>query len=246
MFGMNFRKYLVWENYILWVKYRLKQKYKKSYAQCGEDILMDLALSALKIDKPTYIDVGANHPILNSNTYLFYHRGGRGVCVEPNPALWRVLKRERPYDTCLNAGVAASAQKSADFYVMSSTPLGTFSAEEAKKYVEDKHYGHQEIREVIKLPLMTIAEIAEKYLGNAIDVLSIDTEGYDMEIIRSIDYSRLRPKIICAETARYDDSGNIRKLVEVNEHLEKQGYVLFADSYINSIFLDKRYLSAIR
>jgi FkbM family methyltransferase len=243
---MNFRKYLVWENYLLWVKYRLKQKYKKSYAQCGEDILMDLALSALNIDKPTYIDVGANHPVLNSNTYLFYQRGGRGVCVEPNPALWRVLKRERPRDMCLNAGVAATASGAADFYVMSSTPLGTFSKEEARKYVEDKNYGHQEIREVIRLPLLTIHDILEKYFTAPVDILSVDTEGYDLDIVRSIDYSRHRPKLICVETARYDESGTVRKLYEVNEHLEQNGYVLFADSYINSIYLDKTYLRHIR
>ncbi len=245
MAGMNFRKYLVWENYVLWAKYRLKRKYKISYAQCGEDLLMDLALSGLNITKPTYLDIGANHPILNNNTYLFYTRGGHGVCIEPNPALSRIERRERPRDVCLNVGVAARENNSANFYVMSSTPLSTFSESEAKRYVEDKNYGEQTIKEVIKLPLLTVHHILDTYLNGSVDILSVDTEGFDMEILMSIDYTKYRPKLICAETARFDDSGTIQKLKEIGAFLEQRGYVHLSDSYINSIFLDKKYLPAV-
>lgn len=52
-----------------------KINYKKSYAQCGEDIILDIILNKPKV---FYIDIGANNPIKQSNTMYFYNRGGGG------------------------------------------------------------------------------------------------------------------------------------------------------------------------
>src|SRR5436853_220648 len=63
-----------------------------SYAQVGEDLVMwHIAYDVLGIKNPTYMDVGAHHPVINNNTFLFYERGSRGVLVHPNPALHDVL-----------------------------------------------------------------------------------------------------------------------------------------------------------
>src|SRR5580693_625305 len=54
-----------------------------SFAQQGEDLIAEDLLHWFKISKPTYLDIGANDPIHNNNTYLFYTKGARGVLVEP-------------------------------------------------------------------------------------------------------------------------------------------------------------------
>jgi len=57
-------------------KFGLELRYKKSYAQCGEDLIVKFIFdNVLKINKPTFIDIGANHPYIGNNTFLFYKNG---------------------------------------------------------------------------------------------------------------------------------------------------------------------------
>ena len=238
---MNFKKYLNIRNYKNFFLYHFKSKYKKSYAQCGEDIIIDAFLSGIGISKPTYIDIGTYHPILNNNTYLFYKKGGHGICAEPDNTFFKLIQRNRKRDTCLNVGVGPTERAAANFYKMSSHNLNTFSNEEADDTAQGTHYGKQEIKSVVQIPLVTVNGLIGKYLKEtAPDILSVDAEGYDFEIIKSVNLQKYRPKVICSETLRYNSDGKLEKETEVAEYLLKNGYVLYADTYVNSIFVDQK------
>ncbi len=58
-----------------------------TYSQFGEDLIVRYLFDSLGIARPTYLDIGANHPKFSGNTFGFYKRGSRGVLVEPNPRL---------------------------------------------------------------------------------------------------------------------------------------------------------------
>ena len=64
----------------------LKRKnYKQiSYSQCGEDLIMNFIFNNLRIEKPSYIDIGAHHPFWLSNTFFFYKKGSKGINIEAN------------------------------------------------------------------------------------------------------------------------------------------------------------------
>ena len=114
-----------------------------TYAQAGEDLILANLFYKLSIGNPSYLDIGANHPSYISNTYYFYLRGSRGVCVEPNPYLFKKIERLRKHDTVLNVGVGLSEQSEADFYLFPKRAhgLSTFSKEEAeywKRYRDEK------------------------------------------------------------------------------------------------------------
>jgi hypothetical protein len=112
---------------------------KLSYAQQGEDIVLwQMLRGALGIERPTYMDIGAHHPVFSNNTFYFYERGARGVLVEPNPALHEVLAQIRPGDALVRAGIGVTAQTEADFYVIGGSEdgqLNTFSREQADTLV---------------------------------------------------------------------------------------------------------------
>src|SRR4051812_46243595 len=78
---------------------------KPSFAQQGEDLALESVFGFLRVAKPSYIDIGAGHPIIGNNTYKFYRQGGRGVLVEPNPKLAELLRQVRPNDTVIEAGI---------------------------------------------------------------------------------------------------------------------------------------------
>lgn len=42
---------------------------RKSFSQFGEDLIIESALNIIKEKNITYLDIGANHPFLISNTY---------------------------------------------------------------------------------------------------------------------------------------------------------------------------------
>jgi FkbM family methyltransferase len=218
-------------------KINKKQFQKTSYAQCGEDLIMSFAIDQFKIEKLTYLDIGAHHPYYLSNTAFFYERGNRGICVEPDPSLFADIKKERPLDICLNIGVSDKSGESADFYVMNVPTLNTFSKEEAEKYAS---YEGKSIKEKIKVPLLTVNEIIDKYNGSVSpNIVSIDVEGLDYLIISSFDFKRFTPEIFCIETLSYTENKSEEKLNNIISFLESKGYFLYADTYINSIFMNK-------
>jgi FkbM family methyltransferase len=219
-------------------KNKYKSQYQKiSYSQCGEDLIIRFIFEQLQIIHPTYIDIGAHHPFYISNTALFYEKGSRGVNIEPDPVLFKEIKKERSLDVCLNVGIGASIEEAVNFYVMSSSTLNTFSEDEAKRYVE---YGNNTIKQIIKLPILTINEIISKYFNNkSPNLISLDVEGMDLIVIKSLDFSSYRPEVICVETLSYTEDKTEEKQKEIIEYIIKQGYILYADTYINSVFVER-------
>jgi FkbM family methyltransferase len=223
---------------------RLDQIGRWSYAQQGEDLVVQNLFDMVRIMGPiTYLDVGAYDPVLDSNTYAFYEAGGHGVLVEPNPAKIDRLRKVRPRDKTLNVGVGLSAgPTTGDYYVISGSSgglLNTFSKEDAED-VERKSHGQQVIEKVLKMPLLNINTLMQEQLGGAPQFLSIDTEGLDLGILKTMDFDRYRPDVICVETL---EVGGDAVSVDILRLLESKRYSARGATFVNTIFVDDRHLS---
>lgn len=207
---------------------------KMSYSQSGEDLIIEYLFQVLGIQEVSYLDIGAHHPTYLSNTYLFYRKGGRGVCVEPDPALYAEFPKKRPRDRHLNCGVAPQAGE-ADFFVMSASTLNTFSRDEAERY---ESYGNQRIIKTLHMPLKTANEIIEQNFTKCPNLVSLDVEGLDYAILKSMDFAKYRPEVFCLETLSYTENKTERKLTEIIELMHANGYLTYADTYINTIFVE--------
>lgn len=163
------------------------------------------------------------------------------MCIEPDPELYKKIRQQRKWDICINAGIGIEGENNADFYVMSSKTLNTFSRKEAEGYESNKNYGNQKIVEVIKIPLVTMEDVVKKYDFHEVDFVTIDTEGLDFDILKSFDSKIFRPKILCVETARSVSPRKIEKDHRIQELMEERGYFLYADTFINSIFIDEEF-----
>jgi FkbM family methyltransferase len=208
----------------------------ESFSQCGEDLVVAFMAYYLGITKVTYLDVGANDPVQMNNTYYFYKKGHRGVLVEPNRSLCQALRQKRPGDTVLEAGIGVTAAREADYYVMTYDGLNTFSKEEAEHQAATSQ-GKVAIREVVKMPLLNINDVMDEHFHGAPAFLSIDTEGLDLAILKSIDYGRFRPGINCAETLI---SNSRKSRPEIPEFMATKGYVVRGSSFVNTIFVDSK------
>lgn len=210
-------------------------KYAKlTFSQSGEDAIVDFIFSAINIVNPAYIDIGAHHPTYLSNTALFYRKGCKGINIEPDPTLFELFKTGRKGDINLNIGIGAE-QGILDFYLLSSPTMNTFSKEEADKMVREHGMS---IKQILPLPVDTLPNVIEQYCGNNFpDFLSLDVEGLDLEILKTIDYKCTYPKIICVETISYSTKGRGEKDLDIIDFLQAQDYILYADTNINSILV---------
>ena len=124
---------------------------------------------------------------------------------------------------------------------MSATTLNTFSKEDAERLDNEGTY---KITEIKKIEVQHLHSIFKKYFLP--DFLSIDVEGLDIEIIKSIDFVKYRPKVICVETIQFSPKGNENiKNYDIINYLKEMNYYLYADTNINSIFIDNNFFLKI-
>ena len=209
---------------------------RRSFAQQGEDlILYNLLCHDLQIQAPSYLDIGAGDPVLSNNTYALYLTGCRGVLVEPNPTLVRKLKAVRPGDVVLGCGVGLEEAADADYYVIRGRwPLNTFSRETVAEY--RRQSASDPVERVLKMPLIPINRLLDDHFNGAPDLLSIDIEGLDLKVLRTLDFRAHRPAAICAETKK---PGMSHDSTPVARLLRSRGYVACAGSLYNTIFVDR-------
>jgi hypothetical protein len=212
-----------------------------AYAQCGEDVAARLLLEHRGVERPTYLDIGAFRPIHYNNTYLLYTLGGRGVLVEPNLALAAELRSARPRDTLLTVGIGLEGESTADLYCLTLPEWNTFDREEAERSVKGTG-GRVKIEKVVPTALIPINRvIAEHFEGKAPDFLSIDVESLDLPILKTLDFGRFRPRVICAETV-VPLAGRMNPAI--TEFLATRGYEPRAMTFANTLYVDRDWFGA--
>jgi hypothetical protein len=212
---------------------------ERSFAQAGEDLIVDFLFRHLQqSDNIQYLDVGAWDPVSINNTYFFYRKGFRGVLVEPNVAMCEKLRAVRPEDTTLEAGIGVTAEREADYFIMSDSAWNTFSKDEAD-HMTKATAGHIKVEKVVKMPLLDINDVMARHFDKAPAFISIDAEGLHLAILKSIDYDRFRPLAICVETLV---AGTLSTIPEIPAYMASQGYVDRGGSFVNTIFVDGKRL----
>jgi FkbM family methyltransferase len=197
-----------------------------TFAQAGEDLIIANLFHRMGINRPTYLDIGAHHPIQISNTAFFYLRGSSGVNVEANPYLIPEFQRLRPRDVTINIGVADVAGEM-DFYIFDDhSGRNTFDQAVAEAFVQE-HPQFPILRRV-SVEVTTINALVDQYCSGVFpDLLTIDAEGFDARILRSIVFGRSRPSVICAEIPARDP---------VNAFLQDNAYSIAFRTRSNTIF----------
>ena len=205
-----------------------------TYSQHGDDIFVVNLFDLLGIEKPSYLDIGAHHPTIISNTKLLYDRGSRGVNVDANPNVMADFARERPEDQNLNIGVASQAGFMT-FYM--DDPKGgrnTFDAAERDQLIAEGRSISTMETEVVNINDL----VQDACGGKWPDFLSIDAEGLDYEILKSANFLRGRPKVICAEIRKPNTA-------VTSMMMRRQGFICHCRIAENLIFVDREILAKL-
>lgn len=210
---------------------------KVSYSQEGEDIIICSLLKRLGKEEVSFCDIGSNDPYYLNNTYLLERtfKIKQGVLIEPNPILAYKISKERRKSLCINCGITDSVQReNLKFYIMNPDTLSSFSKEEIRGYEKEGYTVEKE--EYIRC--VNVNDILDEYFSEGVDVISTDTEGFDLKIIKSINYKKHRPVVFCVETCGFN-MGKDKDGLDIIKFLTGQGYIVYADTFLNTIFVDR-------
>jgi FkbM family methyltransferase len=210
------------------------------FSAYGEDLIMVGWLGHYGV-QPTdirYLDIGAATPQHLNNTYLLYSMGARGLLVEPDPDQAALLRAARPRDVVAQVGVAFDERRSSKLYRFTNRVFNTFSEEQKEFVLETSRSWPENVRQTlideVEVELVPVNELITRWMpDHAPHVVSIDVEGVEMPVLRSMDPSLLKmddklPSLLCFEAHGY-----VEDFLDV---LGPHGYAVTARTPDNILF----------
>lgn len=160
-----------------------------SFSQHADDYIGWQLLG--KKDKGIVVEIGAFDGVHLSNSYSLDMLGWHSVCVEPNPSIFELLKRKRPSSHNLQCAVVGdSTISNITFY---SEEIGVlsgckFDEQDIKRRYQNRGLEYKEPEKIV-VPAATLNSIFEKisFIDRRIDIISIDVEGFEIEVLNGID-----------------------------------------------------------
>jgi len=204
-----------------------------SYSQEGEDMILRRLFETKAVG--FYVDVGAHHPKRFSNTYFFYKRGWSGINIDAMPGSMAAFNQYRRRDINLEAGVG-DRRGSLEYYMFNEPALNSFSKDlSERRHGENSQY---RIATTAQVELRPLAEILDEHLAEnkEIDFLSVDVEGFDLNVLRSNDWKKHRPRYVLSEILE----SNLQEIWKdpVTQYMKKQDYKVYAKC-VNTVFLER-------
>lgn len=187
--------------------YKSKKSENNFSSQFGQDAALFDQFSDFQ--QGFFVDIGAHDGVSFSNS-LFFERclSWDGICFEPNPVLFSKCKTNRK---CLSENACVSSRSGEVFFVLLPEPLECLGGIE--EFFSDAHaqrindalgqFGGSAVRIQVKSIVLTDYLVSKEI--KEVDLLLVDVEGAEMEILKSIDYSRINIKSICVENNYHGD-----------------------------------------
>ena len=179
-----------------------------------------------------FVDVGAYHPLELSNTYLLYKRGWNGINIDISSLSVDYFNYIRPDDININIAVTEKKSIKTIFYQKKKSPLNTLNFKLASK-----HFSLNFKKKKIKSDTLTSIIDKTKFKGIKINFLNIDAEGGDFEVLKSLNFKKYKPKLICVEIIdNFNSSKKAIKKNKIYKFLIQKKYKLVWSGHFSHIF----------
>jgi len=224
-------------NSFLGLVIKILKSYKLSkrlivYSQFGES---EILVRYFQDGKGFYLDIGSGDPVRGSNTYFLYKQGWTGILIDPISRNIRASKILRRKDRIIQ-GLVGTANKSYLFFETYPYEYSTTDQEAFNLLIDGR-----KAKLVRKMYLNTIS-ISQLKLNITLDqpsLLSVDCEGLDLEVLKTIDLNTIKFRVICVEDF---DFNPISKTSAINQYLNENGYEIVDRAGPSSIYVKSSWL----
>ena len=194
--------YKIYLYYNIFIRYRFFKRNKKTFSQFGEDLFIENFFKDQKQGK--YVDLGAFHPMRLSNTYLLYKKGWTGTNIDLNPIAIDLFNIARKKDRNI---------------------CGLIS--DQNNVIKDAFFDHQWSAANSIVPDHTLSfkkkmktSTFNSLIDSNFDFLNIDLEGHDYDVLKTINFNKFKPKLICIEILHEGKNKvNIFDYMKINKYL---------------------------
>jgi len=164
-------------------------------------------------DNGFFIELGANDGLTQSNTAMLeFMRGWKGILIEPSPSAYELCKVNRPGSITLN--YACVSNEYTDKSVKGDFNGKIMSSVDGLRLQSEK---------TIDVAAITLESILDKYAAyKNINFLSLDTEGYELNILKGLNLDKYRPQYMLIEIYSKDYK-------EIYDYLESKQYTLHSN-----------------
>jgi len=218
-------------SYIYHKNSRLLPDIKHGNGACGQDILIAGLFNHKK--NGIFFDIGANDGITINNSYYFEKNlNWTGVAVEPVTYVFENLKTNRECHV-VHGCVAPQSGKAkflelvgnANMYSTLKTHNTGLTARRIRKRIKRQN---SELRET-EVDCYTFSDLTNKFGFEKVDFLSLDTEGGELEILKSIDFNSTPVSVISVE--------NNWHTFDIRNYLERCGFLYLGTFDVDEIYL---------
>tara|TARA_Y100000590_G_scaffold368256_1_gene428810 strand:+ start:1930 stop:2577 length:648 start_codon:yes stop_codon:yes gene_type:complete len=161
-----------------------------------------------------FIELGANNGLFQSNTAYFEKvRKWKGILIEPSVVGYNQCIVNRPASICLNCACVSSSYEKEFVW-------GDFGDNHAMGSIEGKRLKRDTL---VKVPSKTLEQILDDLDQTpSIDLLSLDTEGTELDILEGLNLDKYRPYYILVEIYNKDE-------LEITNYLKNKNYELHSN-----------------
>lgn len=205
------------------------------YSQFGQDQYIKATFFNEK-STGFFIDIGAYDGVDCSNTLFFEEIGWDGVCLEPNPKLYTQLKTNRKCIT-LDKAISTDSTPKSFFQIegyseMLSGLADNYSQNHIAR-INRELEEHNQNYDYLEVECITFDQLTKK---SNIDYLSLDIEGGELEILKSINFTQKNISVISVE-ANTNQEANM-----LNDFLSSKDFTLNKVMGVDLIFVNNNYV----
>ena len=213
------------------VRSKLEKNLKIFYSANSLDKKM---LKYINYNNGTYIEVGSNDGFLQSNTYFFEKKKNwNGLLIEPIYKKFVQLKKNRSRKNFFsNYALVSFKYKKKKIFLkycdLMTTTISKKNEIDINKNltIGKKHLNIYEKEEIFSAKTITLNSLLKKNnMPKIIDFFSLDVEGYELEVLKGLDFKIYKFKYILVECI--NNSKKIKNFLQINNYkfVEKLSHI---------------------
>lgn len=213
------------------------------HGQYQQDKYLDRLFN--KKSNGVFIDIGAHDGQTFSNSLFFEkQRNWKGLCVEPIPEIFAKLNETR---TCVKINGCISEKTGIEKFLrvrgefvdteMLSGLVDKYDPKHLERIDREiKQYGGS--KEEIEVTCYNINDLLYENKFNRVDFFTIDTEGNEMSILKTINFKTFDIDVLLVE--------NNYQTEEMNQFMQSKGYKRIKKIGHDEVYRKKTYLTLLQ